>query len=140
MSAWRAATPSAARRQKLLTRTPPIDFSFIVEQALIERRSGGREVTLELIDHLLAVSELTNVDLQIIPLKQEDHSGFDGPIRLLETEDNKWLGYSEGQQSGLLISEAKDVSILHQRYAKLRSQALNPAEFRGLLERMRGTL
>ncbi|WP_328969933.1 Scr1 family TA system antitoxin-like transcriptional regulator [Streptomyces sp. NBC_00239] len=90
--------------------------------------------------HRLQLHRRTNVDLQIIPLKQEDHSGFDGPIRLLETEDNKWLGYSEGQQSGLLISEAKDVSILHQRYAKLRSQALNPAEFRGLLERMRGTL
>ncbi|MEU5545835.1 helix-turn-helix transcriptional regulator [Streptomyces sioyaensis] len=127
-------------RQELLQRKPPIAFSFIIEQALIERHTGGTEVTRELIDHLLKCAALWNVELQIMPLRQPHHAGLDGPIRLLETPENKWVGYSEGQQSGQLITDPKDISLLQMRYAKLRSQALTPEDSVGLLKRMRGAL
>lgn len=135
-----ARLAARAERQKLLMRTPYIAFSFIIEQAVIERRTGGAEVTREQIDHLVERARLSNVDIQIMPTIQPFHAGTDGPFRLLETEDNEWLGYSEGQQSGLVISGPKDISLLHQRYAKLRIQALNPADSVGLLMRMRGSL
>ncbi|MCP3820808.1 helix-turn-helix transcriptional regulator [Streptomyces sp. A3M-1-3] len=127
-------------RQELLTRRPPIAFSFIVEQALLERQTGGLDVTGELIDHLLRWAEHWNVELQLMPLRQPDHAGLDGPMMLLETPENRWLGYTEGQESGQLISDPKQVSVLLQRYAKLRSQALTPADSVSLLERMRGAL
>ncbi|MER6866733.1 Scr1 family TA system antitoxin-like transcriptional regulator [Streptomyces sp. NPDC000656] len=85
-------------------------------------------------------ARLPNVDLQIMPRVSPHHAGLGGPFRLLETEDNEWLGYSEGQRSGRVLSDAKDISLLHQRYAKLRIQALNPADSTGLLMRMRGSL
>ncbi|MDX3711654.1 helix-turn-helix transcriptional regulator [Streptomyces europaeiscabiei] len=131
---------SRLERQELLRRRPPIAFSFIVEQALIERGTGGTEVTQKLIDHLLDRAAQFNVDLQIMPLRQPDHAGFDGPMQLLETADNKWLGYSEGQRGGMLISDPKEVSIMLQRYARMRSQALTPEDSRSLLKRMRGAL
>ncbi|MET8681343.1 helix-turn-helix transcriptional regulator [Streptomyces sp. NPDC004647] len=127
-------------RQELLRRKPPIAFSFIVEQALIERGTGGVEVTRELVDHLLNCAEMWNVELQIMPLRQPQHAGFDGPMQLLETPDHQWLGYSEGQRGGMLISDAKEVSIMLQRYAKMRSQALTPDDSVSLLKRMRGAL
>ncbi|MFI8390655.1 DUF5753 domain-containing protein [Streptomyces sp. NPDC085540] len=127
-------------RQKLLHRTPYTLFSFIIEQALIERRTGGPEVTRELIDRLLECGELPNVDIQIMPTVSPQHAGTDGPFRLLETNEHEWLGYTEGQQSGQVISDPKDISLLHQRYAKLRIQALNPADGTGLLMRLRGSL
>jgi transcriptional regulator with XRE-family HTH domain len=138
----RVAQRVAARleRQQLLRRKQPIAFSFIIEQALLERHTGGTEATGELIDHLLACTELWNVELQLMPLRQPDHAGFDGPMQLLETPDNRWVGYSEGQKTGQLISEPKDVSVLHRRYAKMRSQALTPEDSVGLLKRMRGAL
>ncbi|MFE6845967.1 helix-turn-helix domain-containing protein [Streptomyces sp. NPDC057686] len=135
-----ARITARAERQKLLVRTPYITFSFIIEQAVIERRTGGAEVTGEQIDHLLECTKLPNVDIQIMPTIQPFHAGTDGPFRLVETEDNEWLGYSEGQKTGLVISDAKAISVLHQRYAKLRIQALNPADSAGLLMRMRGSL
>lgn len=107
---------------------------------MIERQTGGAEVTRELIDHLLEVGRLPNVDLQIMPTVSPEHAGVDGSFQLLETEENEWMGYAEGQQSGQVISDPKDVSLLHQRYAKLRIQALNPADSTGLLMRMRGSL
>ncbi|MBT2470250.1 helix-turn-helix transcriptional regulator [Streptomyces sp. ISL-66] len=127
-------------RQALLRRTPFIAFSFIIEQAVIERQTGGPEVTRELIDHLLECGRLPNVDLQIMPTVSPVHAGPDGTFCLLETEDHEWLGYSEGQKTGRVIYDPKDVSVLHQRYAKLRIQALNPADSAGLLMRLRGSL
>ncbi|MFI5637850.1 Scr1 family TA system antitoxin-like transcriptional regulator [Streptomyces goshikiensis] len=127
-------------RQRLLTRTPYTVFSFIIEQSVIERQTGGREVTLELIDHLLKCSRLPNVDIQIMPTASPQHAGLGGPFCLLVTDEHEWVGYSEGQQSGKLITDERDISILDQRYAKLRIQALNPADSVGLLMRMRGSL
>lgn len=127
-------------RQALLLKTPYVAFSFIIEQAVIERQTGGPEVTRELIDYLLEVGKLPNVDLQIMPVISPEHASPGGSFRLLETQEHEWLGYSEGQMTGQVISDPKDVSDLHQRYAKLRIQALNPADSAGLLMRMRGSL
>ncbi|MGV9589306.1 helix-turn-helix domain-containing protein [Streptomyces tendae] len=127
-------------RHELFRRKPPISFSFIIEQALIERGTGGPEVTRHLIDNLLARADQFNVELQVMPLRQVDHAGFDGPLQVLETTENRWFGYAEGQRGGLLISDSKEVSIMLQRYARLRSQALNPEDSKGLLKRMRGSL
>ncbi|MFD8979824.1 Scr1 family TA system antitoxin-like transcriptional regulator [Streptomyces sp. NPDC059564] len=127
-------------RQQLLYRTPYITFSFIIEQTVIERQTGGPEVTRELIDHLLECARLPNVDLQIMPTVSTQHAGTDGPFQLLESREHEWWGYSEGQKTGRVISDPKAISDLHQRYAKLRIQALNPADSMGLLKRMRGSL
>jgi transcriptional regulator with XRE-family HTH domain len=127
-------------RQRLFDRRPPIAFSFIVEQALIERGTGGTDVTRELLGHLLERSLQFNVELQVMPRFQPNHAGFDGPLMLLEAHDNRWFGYAEGQRGGMLISNPKEVSITLQRYAKLRSQALNAEESRSLLKQLRGAL
>lgn len=125
-------------RQELLFRKPPIAFSFIIEESVLLRYTGGEDVTRALLDRLIASAELWNVELQIMPLRQPQHAGADGPMQLLETQDHQWMGYSEGQKTGQLISDPKDVSVLQMRYAKMRSQALSPADSAELLQRMRG--
>jgi hypothetical protein len=75
-----------------------------------------------------------------MPLVQESHSGLHGPIRLSETPENRWYAYNEGQESGQLISDAKVVSVLKQRYVRMRSQALSIRDSLSLLQRMRGDL
>ncbi|WP_435059327.1 helix-turn-helix domain-containing protein [Streptomyces sp. bgisy060] len=130
-------------RQELLavTRKPPTAFSFIVEQAVLERGTGGETVTRELLDHLVGLVERNwNVEFQVMPTRSPSHAGMDGPVQLAETPDNHWFAYSEGQQNGRLISNRKEISLLQQRYAKLRSQALTPEDSLGLLKRLRGAL
>ncbi|MET8642811.1 helix-turn-helix transcriptional regulator [Streptomyces sp. NPDC004074] len=127
-------------RQSLLTGRPNTAFSFIVEEHVLKRRTGGSDVTRRLIDHLLEASELRNVELQLMPLDRDVHAGLNGPIQLLETAENEWFGYCEGQESGQLVVDPKTISVLHMRYAKLRSQALTPGDSRSLLDRMRGAL
>ncbi|MFI8005257.1 helix-turn-helix domain-containing protein [Streptomyces sp. NPDC086010] len=133
---------AAARleRQQLLAGKPNTAFSFIIEQALLERHMGGPEVTRKLLDHLLDQSGRRNVEIQVMPLRQYDHAGIDGLMYLAETQQHEWVGYSEGQQSSILITSAKDVSAMLQRYGKLRSQALGREATASLLEQMRGAL
>ncbi|MCX4819912.1 helix-turn-helix domain-containing protein [Streptomyces sp. NBC_01142] len=127
-------------RQRLFRERPNVPFSFIVEEAILMRCLGGEPVMRGLLEHVLDCVALRNVEVQLMPSNQQHHAGLDGPMQLLETPDNKWLAYTEGQQSGQLIADPKQVSVLLQRYAKLRSQALNPADSVSLLERMRGAL
>ncbi|MFJ8747744.1 helix-turn-helix domain-containing protein [Streptomyces sp. NPDC102441] len=127
-------------RQQLLTDRPNTAFSFIIEQALLERHMGGPDVIRELLEHLLEQSMRRNVEIQVMPLRQYDHAGIDGLMYLAETQQHEWVGYSEGQQSSILITSPKDVSAMLQRYGKLRSQALGREATVSLLEQMRGAL
>lgn len=127
-------------RQLLLRERPNTTFDFIVEEAVFMRRLGGVDVTRDLIDHVLEAIAPRNVTLQIMLANSEHHACMAGPIQLLETPEGSWRGYSEGQENGRLIADPKQVSRLHMRYARLRSQALSPKDSVGLLERIRGAL
>ncbi|MFF4491845.1 Scr1 family TA system antitoxin-like transcriptional regulator [Streptomyces sp. NPDC001544] len=127
-------------RQQLISTLQNTAFSFVIEQSILERRVGGGAVTRQVIDHLLEVGTRRNVEIQLMPTRQEDHCGIDGQMYLAETPTHQWVGYTEGQRSSTLISAAKDVSVLLQRYGKLRSQALDCRATVKLLEQMRGAL
>ncbi|WP_073950485.1 helix-turn-helix domain-containing protein [Streptomyces kebangsaanensis] len=127
-------------RQQLLAERPNTTFSFVVEQALLERRMGGTAVTKVLLGHLIAVGQYRNVELQVMPLLQEEHSGFEGEMYLAETADHRWVGYVEGHGTSTLISDPKAVSQMLQRYGKMRSQALSHQATVSLLDQMRGVL
>ncbi|MFJ8019894.1 Scr1 family TA system antitoxin-like transcriptional regulator [Streptomyces sp. NPDC096311] len=133
---WSART----ERQRLMWERPNSTFGFILEEHLFLRRTGGAEITRGIIDHVLEISELRNVEIQVMPLVRESHSGLHGPIHLSETPDNRWYAYNEGQESGQLISDSKVVSVLQRRYARMRSQALTIPDSVSLLQRMRGAL
>ncbi|MFJ4517563.1 helix-turn-helix domain-containing protein [Streptomyces sp. NPDC088816] len=127
-------------RQQLLVERPNTMFSFVVEQALLERRMGGTAVTKVLLDHLITVGRYRNVELQVMPLLQEEHSGFEGEMYLAETAEHRWVGYVEGHGTSMLLSDAKAVSQMFQRYGKMRSQALSHQATASLLDQMRGAL
>ncbi|MET7449157.1 helix-turn-helix transcriptional regulator [Streptomyces sp. NPDC005508] len=125
-------------RQQLLIDRPNTSFSFVIEQALLERRLGGAQVTVALLDHLLLVGRYRNVEIQVMPLVQEDHAGFEREMYLAETADHRWAGYVEGHGSSMLITDAEAASYMLQRYGKMRSQALSHQDTTSLLEQMRG--
>lgn len=127
-------------RQRLLRERPNATFDFVIEEAVLMRRLGGIEVTRELLDHILVLGSLRNTTLQVMPAGSEVHACLAGPVYLLETSEGRRLAYSEGQENGRLIADAKEVSRIQMRYARLRAQALSPNDSLGLLKRMRGAL
>ncbi|MEU9178914.1 helix-turn-helix transcriptional regulator [Streptomyces sp. NPDC048550] len=135
-----ATVRARRKRQLLLVERPHTSFDFIVEEGVFARFLGGVEVTRELLDHVIEAVAPRNVSLQIMPTRSEQHACLAGPIQLLETPDGQRRGYSEGQESGRLIADSKEVGRLYMRYARLRSQALSPKASMDLLEQMRGAL
>ncbi|MEU1351168.1 helix-turn-helix transcriptional regulator [Streptomyces sp. NPDC005795] len=127
-------------RQEILRRDTPPTTSFVVSEAVVRDRLGGKETHHETLRHLRSCAETPGIALQIMPLARTTHAGLDGPFILLETPDYQRIAYTESQRGSQLISDPNEISILAQRYAMLRTQALNTEDTKGLLDRLLGEL
>ncbi|MCD7437120.1 helix-turn-helix transcriptional regulator [Streptomyces lincolnensis] len=125
------------RREILHRKVPPM-MSFVIWEAALRDQLGGREVYVEQVMHLREYADLPGLALQILPLGRTSHAGLSGPFILLETPDHQRLGYSESQRGSQLIADQDEVAILNQKYAMLRTQALNAEDTRALLDRLLG--
>jgi hypothetical protein len=61
-------------------------------------------------------------------------------LTLVETPEHSWLAYVETQGNSQLIHETDRVSVLHQRYSMMRSQALGLTESTQFIKRVMGEL
>ena len=131
-------TEARLSRQKLLTRVPLAELSFIIGEEALRNPVGDRDVMREQWQHLLKVGALRNVEVQVMPAACGFHSGLNGPFVVLETKEHKHLGYIESQDVGCVVHDPAEVSAFGLRYGKLRSQALNGVESARLIERLVG--
>ncbi|AVZ73388.1 transcriptional regulator [Streptomyces lunaelactis] len=125
-------------RQSVFERQPAPLLTFVQEEATLRRPTGGRMVLRRQLEHLLEVSALRHVEIQVMPTETEEHSGLDGPHRLLKLSDGTAVGYNEVQLTSRLISDPKEVQILEMRYGLIRSQALTPRLSRTFIEKLLG--
>ncbi|MFB6955123.1 Scr1 family TA system antitoxin-like transcriptional regulator [Streptomyces niveus] len=125
-------------RQQILHRKVPPTCSFLIGEAVLRDRLGSQAVFAEQLHHLRESADLPGLTLQIMPLGRTTHAGLNGPFALLETPDHQHLAYVETQRGSLFVEDPDEVSILARKYAMLRTQALNPEETKGLLDRLLG--
>lgn len=118
-------TEARLGRQKLLTREPMAELSFIIGEDALRDPVGDSEVMREQWQRLLEVGALRNVELQIMPARRGFHPGKNGAFVVVESKENDHLGYFESQGVGCMVQDPADVSAFALRYGKLRSQALN---------------
>jgi hypothetical protein len=59
-------------RQERLIREPALQLSVVVDEAVLLRGVGDREVMREQLAHLVDVAELPNVDLRVLPLNENN--------------------------------------------------------------------
>lgn len=125
-------------RQKLLTRTPMVDVSFIIGETALRNPVLGNDAFGDQLRHVLAQSRLRNVEIQVMPADRGFHPGLDGSFVVLETLGHQRVGYVESQEVGTVVTDPAEVSTFALRYGKLRSQALNPEESARFIERVAG--
>ncbi|MGV9871517.1 helix-turn-helix domain-containing protein [Streptomyces cellulosae] len=131
-------TEARLSRQKLLTRVPLAELSFIVSEEALRNPVGDAEVMRGQWQRLLEAGALRNVEVQVMPAAPGFHSGLNGPFVVLETSEHHHLGYIESQEVGCVVRDPAEVSAFGLRYGKLRSQALNGVESARLIERLVG--
>ncbi len=131
-----ALVEGEAQRQELLTRQPACALSFIIEEAILHRPTGGRAVMKAQLDHLIALSDLRSVTIQVMPTSHQAHAGSDGPMTLLQTTDYTWLAHLHIHDIDHLIDDPQHRSTLHDRYTTLTSHALTPADSTAFIQQL----
>lgn len=59
-------------RQEVLTaRNPPLELSVVIDEAVLARKVGSKEVMARQLRHLAEIARLPNVELRILPLQGE---------------------------------------------------------------------
>ncbi|MCK1818896.1 helix-turn-helix domain-containing protein [Streptomyces sp. XM83C] len=123
-------------RQEILTQWPPPMVTAVIEEVVLRRPIGGREVHKEQLNRLLELGRLRTVELQVMPTDRTEHAGMGGPFTLLTPKGKPQVGYTEVQAVARLVTDMDEVRILAARYGSIRAQALTPRESLALIERM----
>ncbi|WP_369206861.1 helix-turn-helix domain-containing protein [Streptomyces sp. PU-14G] len=120
-------TKGRLARQTLLDKQTKA-FSFVISETALRDQVGDMAACKRQLNHLLHVGRRRNVTIQVMPYGRGPHPGRLGPFVLLETPDHEYLGYEEGQTTGVLYSDGEKISTLRQRHEMILRLALNPGE------------
>jgi transcriptional regulator with XRE-family HTH domain len=116
-------------RQAILTRDDPPRLWFIVDEAALRRRVGGREVMREQLAHLIEVAKLPKVTIQVIPLDAGAYPGTAGSfaiIRFAESADP--VPYIETVAGDLYVEKLDEIEACTLVWAFLTAKAIGPQE------------
>ncbi|WP_327188462.1 helix-turn-helix transcriptional regulator [Streptomyces xinghaiensis] len=125
-------------RQEIFSRRPAPLLGFVVEEAVLRRPLGGREVLHGQLEQLLVFGRMRNVEIQVMPTERADHAGLDGPFTLMETTDQQRIAYMAVQNVSRLATDRRTVQELEARYGILRAQALTPDDSLAFIEKLLG--
>ncbi|MDP5312692.1 helix-turn-helix domain-containing protein [Streptomyces poriferorum] len=125
-------------RQQVFERWPLPTFSYVLEEAALQRPIGGRTAHIGQLRRLLHTGRMRNVELQVMPTSTEEHPNLDGPFILLTPRGRKEVAYTEVQGHARLITDPDEVRLVNERYGIMRAQALTPRESLTLIEKMLG--
>jgi transcriptional regulator with XRE-family HTH domain len=117
-------------RQALLTGERAPRYWVVLDEAVLHRTVGDRNVMDAQLDHLVKTATLTNVTLQVLPFGRGAHAGMDGEFTIFKYNDraDPDVVFIENTGENLFI-ETADVT---QRYGlifdHLRALAPDPDE------------
>ncbi|SMF18018.1 helix-turn-helix transcriptional regulator [Streptomyces sp. Amel2xC10] len=123
-------------RQQIFDRWPMPMISYVLEEVVLERPIGGRAVRREQLKQLLRISELRNVEIQVMPTAIENHPNMGGAFNLLTPQKHPQVAYTEVQGFPRLITDLLEVRTIADRYGIMRAMALPPEESSVLIEKM----
>ncbi|GAT65930.1 helix-turn-helix domain-containing protein [Planomonospora sp. ID91781] len=113
-------------RQRLLHgSSDPIQLVAVLDEAVLRRRVGGREVMREQLERLVDLGRLPNVEIRVIPFSAGAHAAVDGKFCLLsfpEPEDPD-LVYLEQAASGLVPEDPEEVRRYTLMFGSLTAMA-----------------
>ncbi|MEU6668623.1 helix-turn-helix transcriptional regulator [Streptomyces sp. NPDC046727] len=122
-------------RQKYLLSDNAPEFHIVLDEAALRRPYGDREVMRGQLQHLIDISELPNVRLQVMPFSFGGHAGESGAFTILSfpESDLSDVVYLEQLTSALYLDKREDVAQYEQALKELQQDSPGPDESRDLL-------
>ncbi|MEU7983575.1 helix-turn-helix transcriptional regulator [Streptosporangium canum] len=129
-------------RQERLTRSDATTLWAVMDEAVLRRPIGGPQVLRAQIDHLLQVTEMPNVRLQIMPFHRGGHAAAGGPFSILRfpERDLPDVVYLEQLTSALYVDKLAETDHYMQVMDRLCVQAYSVADSQRFLRDLRAEL
>jgi transcriptional regulator with XRE-family HTH domain len=126
------------RQRRLTDEDRPLEIIAVIAEAVLHREVGSLEVMREQLRHLVEISALPTVTLQVTPLKYSKHDVPAGAFALLGFADpaDPELLYIEYVSGSLHIEDDDEVREARLVFDQLRTDALSPADSVALIERL----
>ncbi|MEU5347505.1 MULTISPECIES: helix-turn-helix transcriptional regulator [unclassified Streptomyces] len=120
------------RQERISDPENPLRLWAVLDEAALRRTVGNKQVMIEQLEHLVEMSHVPHVTVQVIPFTMGAHPGVSGQYAILEFPDaaDSSVVYIEGVTSDLYLEKANDVQKYSVMYEHLRAQALNADQSR----------
>jgi len=133
------------RRQQLLYMPQPPDYWAVIDEAVLRRNLGGRQVMRDQLDHILEATKRPNITVQVVPFDRSDAAAVGGPFTLLrfaepDLPDLPDIVYLEQLNSALYLNRDVDVQTYRKIVDRLAAGALPPGRSTELIASVRDTL
>ncbi|WP_019631522.1 helix-turn-helix domain-containing protein [Actinomadura atramentaria] len=136
----RAVEARVARQKRLTDAADQLQVFQIIEEGALHRLIGGAETMREQHEHLLDLSMLPNVSIQVIPFRAASYMAFDGPFVLFNFDGYPDILYVEhfgGCQYYEKLAETAHGRVV---YEHLQATALNTSDSAALIRNLAGKL
>ncbi|MFD7920686.1 helix-turn-helix domain-containing protein [Streptomyces sp. NPDC059740] len=120
------------RQERVNAPDAPLRLWVVMDESALRRVVGSHLVMREQLEHLVAVSQLPHVNIQVLPYETGAHAGMSGTFSILEFDDaaDSSVVYIEGVTSDLYLEKVNDVQKYTIMYEHLRAQALSAEQSR----------
>ncbi|MHC5906197.1 helix-turn-helix domain-containing protein [Streptomyces sp. S6] len=108
----------------------------VIDEAVLRRVVGSRQLMREQLENLLEVSRLPHVTIQVMPFDAGAHPGITGGYSILEFAElaDSSVVYIEGVTSDLYLEKHHDLQTYTLMYEHLRAQAHNVEQSKNFIE------
>jgi hypothetical protein len=98
-------------RQQILTRANPVKLWVVIDEAVLHRPVGGREAMCEQIEHLIKMTKLPNLTLQVMPFSSVGYPSAGGAFSILRFPEGDLpdVVYIEHAASALYLDKVEDL-------------------------------
>ncbi|ACU34533.1 helix-turn-helix domain-containing protein [Actinosynnema pretiosum subsp. pretiosum] len=128
-------------RQKVLARPGAPRLWVVIDESVLHRPIGGRQVLLDQLDHLLEVTKQPLVTLQVVPFPLSGYAA-EGPFTMLRfgEPDLPDIVYVEHLAGALYLDKPEELEIYGRVFDRLTVDAETPDRSRQALVKARAAL
>ncbi|MFD5140123.1 helix-turn-helix domain-containing protein [Streptomyces sp. NPDC058378] len=123
-------------RQRILEREQPPLAWAILDEAVLHRLVGGRDVMRVQLCRLLEFGENRWMQIQVLPFTAGEHASMEGSFTTMRFDDDPDIIYTEDIISGHMTASPHMVRESSLRYAHLQAAALSVEDSAALIARV----
>ncbi|MFJ5225750.1 helix-turn-helix domain-containing protein [Streptomyces sp. NPDC088400] len=126
------------KRQEILHRTRPPHLWAILDESVIRRVVGSRQIMREQLGHLLEANESPHITLQILPFARGAHTAALGSFVVLGgAEPSLDVVYVDLHVGSVFMEKDEELDRYRLAFDYLRAQALDMAASSAMIQRVR---